>query len=78
MRTRFGKRKLINIACRLLETDFVQHSQPIAVVKVVSGFDTNKASGSFSIAFSNEPRLHEALNKRSFACRLNCKDGYLR
>ena len=30
--------------------------------------------GLFSIVLTHEPRLHVAVNKRSFACRLNCNN----
>lgn len=36
----------------------------------------NMANVSFSIVFTNYPRLHAAVNNRSFVCSLNCNNSY--
>ena len=46
----------------------------IAVITVITGFDTSEVNGLFSIALTHKPRVEAALSKRSFARRLKCSN----
>lgn len=56
---------------------FTSYARSIAVTTVISGFDTSDYWVIlFSIVFTHYPRLNAAIDKRSFASRLNCNNCY--
>lgn len=54
-----------------------RYKNRIADITVISGFETKaRLMGHFPIELTQQPRLHAALNKRCFACGLNCNNSY--
>ena len=62
----------VAMVSKLLRSCCETHLQIAVITIISSGFDTNKANGSFSMVLTHNSHLHVALNKRNFTCRLNC------